>query len=252
MTGVVFCIGRVDCALVIWLLVAVGLFGVCRSFVGLRWHFLSLRTGKCGVFTFWTVGVSLLYLFVVTCGCNSCVLVWECLMVLKWVWCGLEMVRNYSCLHPLAYSLVGVLNWWLILCLITIVHHMLLNMCLLCHRMMGRWRVFQVEGWVICFYICWLVISVTARCYIGFLNCSCNGTDLVCAWCGASSVSVCAVWWSFWLCVWCLTGLLDHVPILGDVLLFLLDDLLLCLWLLDLFLMVPALLVTISVGLGSA
>ena len=35
-TVVVCCIGRIDCCLVIWLLGAVGLFGVCRSFLGLR------------------------------------------------------------------------------------------------------------------------------------------------------------------------------------------------------------------------
>ena len=51
----------------------------------------------------------------------------------------------------------------------------------------GRWgpSVFALVDF------CWLIISVTARYYIGFLTCGCNGTDAV--WCGASSVSLLAV-----------------------------------------------------------
>ena len=52
-TGVVFCIGRVGCFLVICSLVAVRLLGVCRTFDFLSFrngmHFLSLGTGMCDV-----------------------------------------------------------------------------------------------------------------------------------------------------------------------------------------------------------
>ena len=58
------------------------------------------------------------------------------------------------------------------------------------------------------------------------------------------------VYIQYWLCVWCLVGLFEHLLLLGDVLLSLLDDLLPCLCLLGLFLVVSVLSVTIFMGPG--